>query len=113
MENIEKIEKITTPRETVVLDFTKCNHDYDYYDEMHLKMEWEDWYGHNLDALCDILTGMDYRGDDFIIIRPRKFKNIRYGLDDYFTSQVDKICQIFVEAQEEYRCITVRIEYVD
>ena len=101
------------PREKVILDFTKCHHDYSAYDEMRIKMEWEDWYGHNLDALWDILTGLPYKGDDFTILRYRKYKNIKYGLDDYFTSHIDKVCDVFLEAQEEYKEINVTIKYVD
>lgn len=107
------LDYIFIPREEVILDFTKCHHDYDVYDEMQMKMEWEDWYGHSLDALWDILTGLPYKGDDFVILRYRKYKNIKYGLDDYFTSHIDKVCQVFLEAQEEYKQIKVSIQYVD
>ena len=33
-------------------------------------MLWQDWYGENLDALHDILTGQPYLGRSFIIILP-------------------------------------------
>ena len=77
------------------------------YEEMRRKMEWEDWYGANLDALWDILTGLPYRGDDFVILRPRHYHGIPYGQDDAFTSAVDEICAVFVQAQEMYGEISV------
>ena len=99
------------PRNQVVLDFRKCTSSFSVYEEMRKKMEWEDWYGTNLDALWDILTGLPYRGDDFVILRPRHYHGIPYGQDEIFTSTVDKICALFLEAQETYGEITVQIQY--
>ena len=82
-------------------------------EEMRQKMEWEDWYGTNLDALWDILTGLPYRGDDFLILRPRYYSGIPYGRDAIFTQAVDKICDIFLDAQAEYDSIRVEIVYTE
>lgn len=90
-------------REEVILDFRKCTSITSIYDEMRVKMEWQDWYGTNLDALWDILTGLPYRGDDFVILRKAHY--------DDFTVAVNKICNLFLEAQEEYKQITVSIRY--
>ena len=34
---------------------------------MKAKMAWEDWYGYNLSALRNILTGLAYKGNNLII----------------------------------------------
>ena len=107
----EYLDYTFIPREEVVLDFRECKSTCCVYKEMREKMEWMDWYGENLDALWDILTGLPYRGDDFVILRPRYYHGIPYGQDVFFTSRVDKICEIFLEAQEKYGKITVRIVY--
>lgn len=99
------------PREEVLLDFRECKSIFSVYAEMRKKMDWEGWYGTNLNALWDILTGLPHRGDDFVILRPRHYHGIQYGEAAFFTSQVDKICCIFMEAQEKYGAITVQIKY--
>ena len=76
-------------------------------------MKWQDFFGENLDALWDILTGMPYRGDDFTILRPRTYTGIPYGQNRQFTEYVDKICEVFQEAQDRYGDITVKIVYTD
>ena len=70
-------------------------------------------YGSNLDALWDILTGLPYKGDDFVILRPRAYSGIPHGKNREFTEAVDKICQIFEEAQTTYGEITVKLQYTD
>ncbi len=54
----------------VFLDFSACADISDLYSEMRRKMYWADWYGENLDALHDILTGLPHRGRRFIITPP-------------------------------------------
>ena len=107
----EYLDYAFIPREEVLLDFRECKSIFSVYEEMRKKMDWQDWYGNNLDALWDILTGLPYRGDDFVILRPRHYHGIPYGQDVFFTSRVDKICKIFIEAQEKYGAITVQIKY--
>ncbi len=98
----------------VTLDFTKCKRYHELYAEMRTKMEWDDFYGENLDALWDILTGMPYKGDDFIILRPRKYHNIPHNYDDGFTAYVDKICHVFEHAQmQRYVNLTVQVVYTE
>ena len=96
----------------VTLDFTKCKYLGEIYLEMRTKMEWADWYGENLDALWDILRGLPYKGDDFVIRRPYKFTGIPYGHDEAFNKHADKIIEIFQRATQ-VEGITVRIEYTD
>ena len=98
-------------RIAVTLDFTKCRYWKELYLEMRKKMKWVDWYGENLDALWDILTGLPYKGDDFTIRRPYSYTNIPYGQNESFTKYVDKICDVFQQAEQTYGEITARIEY--
>ena len=55
---------------TVLLDFSRCADIADLYREMREKMAWESWYGENLDALYDILTGLEHRGTRFALTMP-------------------------------------------
>lgn len=103
---------ILLPREQVTLDFCACKYIGDVFKEMRIKMEWDSWYGENLDALWDILTGLPHKGDDFTIIRPKRFVGIPHGENATFTKYVDKICSIFQEAQEQGD-LTVQIEYIE
>lgn len=100
------------PREVVELDFTGCRYLGELYQELRKKMDWPNDYGENLDALWDILRGMPYRGDDFIIFRPKAYRNIPYGHHARFTEYVDQICSVFQEA-EQVGVLTVKIRYVD
>lgn len=99
------------PREAVTLDFSCCQSECEVYSVMRREMEWEDWYGENLDALWDILTGLPYKGDDFFIIRPREYTGLPYEMNLRMTKQVSQICEIFREAQETYGDLTVEVQY--
>ena len=79
---------------------------------MRTKMDWLDWYGENLDALWDILTGLPYTGDDFIILRHRSYQHFWF-CEKRMTEDIEEICQVFREAQEEYREIKVDIRYME
>ena len=55
---------------TVLLDFSACAEIDELYRELRHELAWEDWYGENLDALYDILTGLPHRGERFVMIMP-------------------------------------------
>lgn len=55
---------------TVTLDFSACEDRAAIYAELREKMAWQDWYGSNLDALWDVLTGLEHRGRRFRILLP-------------------------------------------
>ena len=55
---------------TVLLDFAQCADIPALYREMREKMAWESWYGENLDALYDVLTGLEHRGSRFAMSMP-------------------------------------------
>ncbi len=101
-------------RKTVVLDFAACNTPDEIEREMQIKMKFFLYYGIGLDALWDILTGMDYYGDDFIIKRKKIYTYTAYGKVFDFSEDIDKICKLFNKAAESiYADISVKIEYVE
>ena len=55
---------------TVFVDFTACAEIGELYQELRSKLRWEDWYGENLDALYDILTGLPHSGSRFVLRMP-------------------------------------------
>ncbi len=61
------LEKLTG---AVLLDFSECADIPSLYRELREKMAWEPWYGDNLDALFDILTGLPHRGSRFALTMP-------------------------------------------
>ena len=54
----------------VFIDFSVCADISSLYSELRQKMLWEEWYGENLDALYDVLTGLPHRGSHFVITPP-------------------------------------------
>ena len=54
----------------VFLDFRHSADIPALYEELRSKMAWEPWYGENLDALYDILTGLPHRGSHFVLMLP-------------------------------------------
>ena len=54
----------------VFLDFRHSADIPALYEELRSKMAWEPWYGENLDALHDILTGLPHRGRRFVLLLP-------------------------------------------
>ena len=55
---------------TVLVDFRLCPDIPSLYRELRDKLRWEDWYGENLDALYDVLTGLPHRGELFLLTMP-------------------------------------------
>ena len=55
---------------TVLVDFSLCPDIPSLYRELREKLQWEDWYGENLDALFDVLTGLPHRGERFALTMP-------------------------------------------
>lgn len=98
-------------RERVTLDLTGCGSRRDVYRELRRKMAWEDWYGENLDALWDVLTGLPHRGGDFVILRPRRYAGTSGEPDELLTKYVDRVCSVFCQAREE-GFVTVRVRYL-
>lgn len=88
-----------------VLDFTECR----YLGEVHLiiqqELELPEWYGQNLDALWDSITGIMYVPADITIIYHPKTK-----ASEKLASEIGEIISIFKEAAQEYNDITLHLE---
>jgi protein-tyrosine phosphatase len=56
----------------VTVDFRLCPDIPSLYRELRERLQWEDWYGENLDALYDVLTGLPHRGDRFLLHMPNE-----------------------------------------
>ena len=54
----------------VTLDFSRCRERGELYDVLAARMLWQNWYGRNLDALYDILTGLPHLGKCFVLRLP-------------------------------------------
>ena len=80
-------EALTGP---VTLDLSRCAARGEIYAELREKMRWQSWYGSNLDALWDILTGLEYEGRSFRILMPPE--------DSPFASYAKLVRETFREA---------------
>lgn len=81
----------------IILDFSHC----EYLGEIHKiiqeKLELPTWYGGNLDALWDSLTGIMYVPANIkIIYKPENEKSKELPVE------VNKIIEVFEEASKEY-----------
>ena len=54
----------------VTLDFSHCRERSELYDVLAERMLWQGWYGRNLDALYDMLTGLPHLGSRFVLRLP-------------------------------------------
>ena len=63
--------------DSVLLDFTGCQSRRELYGVLRRVMGWQDWYGENLDALWDVLTGLPHEGKRFTVVLPRKAGPVR------------------------------------
>ncbi len=61
---------LNTLHPEVTLDFTACRERAELYAVMADAMLWEPFYGRNLDALYDIVTGMPHLGKRFRVLLP-------------------------------------------
>lgn len=65
--------------EIITIDFTECETKKEMFAVLRREMEWQDWYGENLDALHDIVTGLPHRGNVFAVIPPVKEELKKYA----------------------------------
>ncbi len=79
----------------VILDFSFCADIPALYTELRQKMRWEPWYGDNLDALNDVLTGLPHRGNRYVIIPPE------YNAPTEVRLYADRIIQVFDHNKKE------------
>lgn len=73
-----------------LIDFLGCERREELYAVLRRAIGWKDWYGENLDALWDVLTGLPHEGARFVIALPREDSPAR----DYAA----KLREVFREA---------------
>ena len=79
----------------VFLDFRHSADIPALYEELRSKMVWEPWYGENLDALHDILTGLPHRGRRFVLLLPETDAPPEVRL------YAERIRRVFQDSEEE------------
>ena len=90
---------------TVVIDFSKCKYPMQLHNEIREKLELPEWYGNNLDALWDMLTGFIETPINIKVI----FKPENESVENLKES-VLIIIETFKEAAEEYEEIKFNCE---
>ncbi len=55
-----------------VVDFADCKTREELYAALRAGLDWQPWYGENLDALWDVLTGEEPRQTRFVLALPRE-----------------------------------------
>ncbi len=83
--------------EPVALDFSRCTEKEELFAELRRKMDWQKWYGSNLDALWDVLTGLPHKGKRFTITLPDAESDI--------AAYADRVCDVFREAGVSFKII--------
>lgn len=89
----------------VILNFSHC----DYLGEMHNiikeQLNLPEWYGCNLDALWDCLTGvMQTPANIKIVFKPEKKSSLE------LSDEIQRIIEVFKEAADEYGEIQLVVE---
>ena len=95
--------------EKTVLDFASAANAFDLYREMSVKLAWEEWYGCNLDAVYDVLTGQPRNTRKITIVRKKTYTGILWGQSEAFTRYVDRLCDVFRDAEEESGSFSLEI----
>lgn len=88
-----------------VLDFSKCQFLGEIHQVIQQNLELPEWYGQNLDALWDSITGIMYVPADITIIYRPETKSA-----ERLAPEIDSIINIFEEAMQEYNEIRLHIE---
>lgn len=84
------------------LDFSGCNYLGELYEVIKKELELPEWFGANLDALWDAVTGMMYT--------PAKIQICRNAGRNNLLPEVDKIIALLQEAEETYHEISVVVK---
>ena len=90
---------------TVVIDFSKCKYPMDLHNEIREKLELPEWYGNNLDALWDMLTGFIETPIEITVIYKPENK-----MAENLKESVLKVIETFKEASEEDEEIKINIK---
>lgn len=88
-----------------MLDFSKCQYLGEIHQIIQQQLELPAWYGQNLDALWDSITGMMYvPADVTIIYKPETQKSKELALE------VNKIIDVFKEAVKQFNQIHLQLK---
>jgi len=85
------------------LDFSECTHPLEVEHVIREKLELPEWYGCNLDALWDSITGIMYTPAEVTIVYHPE-KNVQW-VREY----IEKVVSIFYEARDEWDDIIVHV----
>ncbi|MDR2908926.1 MAG: barstar family protein [Oscillospiraceae bacterium] len=88
-----------------VLDFSRCKYLGEIHQTIQEELELPEWYGQNLDAFWDSITGIMYLPVDITIIYKPKTNRC-----EELTREIDKIIDILNRAIDEYGEITLQID---
>ena len=91
----------------IVIDFSECQYVGSLHNEIKSKLNLPDWYGGNLDALWDSLTGIIETPVEIEIIFKPKSKSAQ-KMKPY----VKQIIDVFKDAEKEYNKIKLLIDIV-
>lgn len=95
---------ITDEIKKYILDFSECNYLGEIHQKIQTVLEFPDWYGQNLDALWDSITGIMYLPAEItIIFQPQTIQALQ------LSEEVDKIITVFKEAANEFDEIVLNI----
>ncbi len=86
----------------VTIDFTGCKNIYEIHSRMNEKLDFPDFYGENLDALWDVLTGF-IEWDQIIYLKGCT------DVTEQLVPYMEKIIMIFRRAEEMYGDIEVHV----
>ena len=98
-------QNLQLPVKYRLLDFSNDQYLGEIHQRIRKELELPEWYGENLDALWDSLTGiMYYPADITIIYHPvsKKAEELRRC--------VEEIIDVFKEAEETYHEFTLRLD---
>ena len=95
---------LTDELKKYILDFSECNYLGEIHHRIQTVLELPDWYGQNLDALWDSITGIMYLPAEItIIFQPQTIQALQ------LSEEVDKIITVFKEAANEFGEIVLNI----
>ena len=88
-----------------VLDFSNCKYLGEVHELIKKELELPEFYGCNLDALWDAVTGLMYVPANIkIIFKPET------AAAQKLADEIEKIISVFKEAEQEYNEIKLAIE---
>ena len=88
-----------------VINFSNCKYLWEVHELIKKELELPEFYGCNLDALWDAITGLMYVPANIkIIFKPETVTT------QNLADEIEKIIQVFKEAEEEYHQIKLTVE---